>query len=135
VAKVCVLLEHNLERNICSQFKTFCCDLFVVVTGFFPPGDSRGSNGERFLRQLAAATGGTFQVYDADITPEGTVAAAGVMPSKTRVYDDQAGKFVPYDLAAETSADRGERLWAEAELRKMRTRDRRWAQSSIVQLT
>ena len=53
------------------------------------------------------------------------MAAAGVAPTKARVYDAPAGKFVPYDLAAETSADRGERLWAEEELRKMRTRDRR----------
>lgn len=30
--------------------------------GFLTPGDARDGAGERFLRQLAAATGGTFQV-------------------------------------------------------------------------
>lgn len=33
-----------------------------AMSGFFPMGDARDGSGERFLRQLAAATGGTFQV-------------------------------------------------------------------------
>jgi hypothetical protein len=34
----------------------------IHCIGFFPPNDTRGGAGERFLKQLAALTGGTFQV-------------------------------------------------------------------------
>lgn len=36
----------------------------IHCIGFFPPNDTRGGAGERFLKQLAALTGGTFQVRE-----------------------------------------------------------------------
>jgi hypothetical protein len=111
----------------------FCC------AGFFPRNGC--SSGERFLSQLAAATGGTFQIYNADLpTPAAAAnivrnataapAAAGegadaVSVGGTRVWDSERGAFVAVDLATEDAATREERLWAEQQMKALRLANKR----------
>lgn len=112
--------------------------------GFFPRNGC--PSGERVLSQLSAATGGTYQVYNADLpvpaaaaaiiknaaAGTGQKAAAGsagpAADSSTatpavgvpRVWDSKLGGFVAVDLANEDAATRDERLWAEQQLKSLR---------------
>lgn len=80
-----------------------------AAAGFFPR-NSPDSNGERYLRQLASLTGGSFQIFDADMEPT----------SAAKIYSPDSGCFIPYDLSVETESNKAERLWAEEQFRAKR---------------
>jgi hypothetical protein len=125
--------------------------LLPSCSGFFPRNGC--PSGERFLSQLAAATGGTFQVYNADLPVPAAAAnivrnaaAAGASGSQdaaaggenaspaavggTRVWDSELGAFVAVDLAKDDAATRDERLWGEQQMKALRLANKRWAASS-----
>ncbi|KAL0050091.1 hypothetical protein WJX82_004313 [Trebouxia sp. C0006] len=79
----------------------------IHTVGFFAE-EQRGGPGERFLRQLSALTGGTFQEY----RPEVWTVWSG-------------GEWLEYDLARETAAGKAERLWSEAALQAQRRNNAR----------
>ncbi|KAL0041510.1 hypothetical protein WJX79_005750 [Trebouxia sp. C0005] len=79
----------------------------IHTVGFFAE-EQRGGPGERFLRQLSALTGGTFQEY---------------RPEVWRVWSE--GEWLEYDLAKETAAVKAERLWSEAALQAQRRNNAR----------
>lgn len=79
----------------------------IHTVGFFPL-ESPNAHGEKLMRSLADATGGTFQLYD---------------PLQVRVCRPD-GTFMLYDTANEKHADTAERLWAEERLREMRLKNK-----------
>ncbi|KAL0042270.1 hypothetical protein WJX77_008145 [Trebouxia sp. C0004] len=79
----------------------------IHTVGFFAE-EQQGGPGERFLRQLSALTGGTFQEY---------------RPEVWRVWSE--GEWVEYDLARETAAVKAERRWSEAALQAQRRNNAR----------
>ncbi len=75
--------------------------LLCLQVGFYPEDAPENFEGRRFLQQLSALTGGTYQEYD---------------PTVARIYHEGVG-FVSHDLKTESEATRVEREWAEEQLR------------------
>eukprot|EP00201_Polytomella_parva_P008053 CAMPEP_0175053374 /NCGR_PEP_ID=MMETSP0052_2-20121109/8886_1 /TAXON_ID=51329 ORGANISM="Polytomella parva, Strain SAG 63-3" /NCGR_SAMPLE_ID=MMETSP0052_2 /ASSEMBLY_ACC=CAM_ASM_000194 /LENGTH=379 /DNA_ID=CAMNT_0016317895 /DNA_START=56 /DNA_END=1191 /DNA_ORIENTATION=- len=106
-------LLHRRRRNNLPLPAIHCVGLHAL--GAWP--DDRG---ERFLRSVAEITNGSYQRYD---------------PSICRTWDPHKRDFVPYDIGKESAEVRTERLWAEAQLRAERSKNRRLGIQEPIDVT
>lgn len=138
---ICMGKPSSSAHDMAVVWPLFC----VICAGFFPKDGC--TTGERFLFHLAAATGGTFQVYNADLPVPAAAAAvvrnakgdtqqlvkqlaAAEVPSEEAVgapkaWDSGLGAFVAVNLENEEPATRAERHWAESKLKQRRWDNKR----------
>eukprot|EP00798_Chlamydomonas_sp_ICE-L_P032322 gene32322-16893_t len=81
----------------------------IHAVGFFPHNVNDNFEGRRYLKELAALTGGSFQEYDKHLQ---------------RIYQEGVG-FVNLDPRTVHPADVPEREWVEAQLKAERKRNLR----------